>query len=187
MIQTGKLGDIRRVDIKAHFPQWPRSWQQNHWISTREQGGFIREVVPHFLQLVNRLFGPLGEVVSCVEYPDDPEACETGIIACLQILADRNIQVLLNGLSQAAVQEEASLTIYGTLGRVKLNNWRNLLFGKEGEELAEVPLQQTDHLFELIDHVVNAIQGRDNDIITFYEGVEIQKTLESLLTAATYR
>ncbi|WP_276353159.1 Gfo/Idh/MocA family protein [Cohnella caldifontis] len=181
LLQEERLGELRRIEIKAFFPQWPRSWQRNEWISTREQGGFAREVLPHFLHLIRHHCGAACEVVSRMEYPKDPAACETGLTAFARLASDPGVSIVIDGLSGAAVQEEASLTFYGTRGRAKLYNWSRLLWAEEGEEFAEVALQPKDHLLELVDHVVRAIRGQSSEIVTFREGVEVQSTLEALL------
>ena len=43
-IQSGGIGKVSRVEVHLNFTTWPRAWQQNDWIASREQGGFIREV-----------------------------------------------------------------------------------------------------------------------------------------------
>ena len=53
------MGNIVRIELHTYFPEWPRKWQQNPWIASREQGGFIREIFPHYLQLTHHLFGEL--------------------------------------------------------------------------------------------------------------------------------
>ncbi|CAM3700034.1 Gfo/Idh/MocA family oxidoreductase [Cohnella lubricantis] len=182
LVREGKLGAIRKIAIKAHFPQWPRSWQRNSWISSREQGGFVREVLPHFLQLAHRCFGKAGEIITRVEYPADSEACETGITAWMALTDGGNdpIPVLIDGLSQAGVKEEASLTIYGSEGTAQLIDWSGLRIGRAEEDFTELALEQHDHLLELVDHVARAIRGDHHDLITFREGLEVQRTLEML-------
>lgn len=56
-VADNSLGGILRVELQTYFPHWPRKWQQNPWIGSRAQGGFIREVFPHYLQIMYRLLG----------------------------------------------------------------------------------------------------------------------------------
>jgi predicted dehydrogenase len=49
-VSSGYVGQLRRVEIITHFHKWPREWQQNEWVGGREQGGFVLEVIPHFIQ-----------------------------------------------------------------------------------------------------------------------------------------
>ena len=60
LVEKGAIGDIVRVELCTYFPHWPRLWQQNPWIGSREQGGFTREVFPHYFQLMYRMFGQIS-------------------------------------------------------------------------------------------------------------------------------
>jgi hypothetical protein len=54
----GSLGAIQGIDMRVFFSQWPREWQASaQWLRAREQGGFVREVLSHFVYLSIRLFG----------------------------------------------------------------------------------------------------------------------------------
>ncbi|MER2089322.1 MAG: Gfo/Idh/MocA family oxidoreductase [Sporosarcina sp.] len=59
LVKMGQIGQIKRIELQTYFPHWPRLWQQNPWIAFREQGGITREVFPHYLQLMYRMFGQL--------------------------------------------------------------------------------------------------------------------------------
>ncbi|PZS30305.1 MAG: hypothetical protein DLM58_13890 [Pseudonocardiales bacterium] len=42
------------------FPEWPRAFQADaRWLADRAQGGFVREVLSHFIYLTDRLVGPV--------------------------------------------------------------------------------------------------------------------------------
>ena len=53
----------RYVDVSAD--------QMLRWLDRREEGGFTREVVSHFLFLTRRLLGPLGLLESTVSFPEE--------------------------------------------------------------------------------------------------------------------
>src|SRR6185437_2894536 len=96
LVETGSIGDVIRIELNTHFPHWPRLWQQNPWIGSREQGGFTREVFPHFLQLMYRMFGKLSLHSHQTVYPEDETLAETGVLAIGKTSGD--IPVLLNGV-----------------------------------------------------------------------------------------
>ncbi|MCY9666489.1 Gfo/Idh/MocA family oxidoreductase [Paenibacillus alginolyticus] len=177
-IQEGAIGNLRRIEITTHFPVWPRAWQQNAWIGSREQGGFVREVIPHFIQLILAQFGALHNVTSYVEYPEDPHACETGIIALMEL--ENHIPVVVNGMSSAAPVEHVSLTAIGTQGTLSLANWNQLLFAARGESQQPIILEEKDHLHELVDFVLQSIIGRNATVIDFSTGLQVQRILEKL-------
>jgi predicted dehydrogenase len=180
IVKDNMLGEITRIEVNTYFHEWPRPWQQNSWIASREQGGFIREVMPHYIQLIQYLFGAIYRIVSKVTYPSNPENCETAITAIAE-LEDRT-PILFNGVSNIAMKELIHFTIYGTKGTVSLRNWNELYFGGENEIPQKVDLPVENQLFQLIDNVVRAIKGRDSILLNFEIGYEVQKVLEELLS-----
>ena len=49
-LRSGELGGIEHVDIEVAFARWPRPQQETaHWLGRREEGGFVREVLSHFI------------------------------------------------------------------------------------------------------------------------------------------
>ncbi|WP_419882514.1 Gfo/Idh/MocA family protein [Peribacillus sp. B-H-3] len=177
LIRSEYIGKLRRVELHMRFPQWPRAWQQNNWVASREQGGFVLEVGIHFIQQIHMLFGPLTVKNRSLEFPEDKLASEQGIVAELS-LGD-GTPVIINGLSGIAGSEEIRLTAYGTEGTLSLLNWSDLEGGKLGEPLA--PIEQDSSFNEaLIDHVVRALKGEESIIIGFSEGFQAQTVLEQL-------
>lgn len=181
MLKDGFIGTLRRVEVNACFQQWPRTWQQNSWISSREQGGFVREVFSHYIQMTQMLFGTINDIKSQIEYPEDNQKCETGIIATAKL--DNGIPVLLNSFSDIGMEEHISYSIYGTEGTLTLTNWRDLWISKRGQGKTRVEVQEEDGLVNLIEEVIKAVNNDTSKIITFKEGYEVQRVLESLLNA----
>ncbi|EJL42808.1 1-carboxy-3-chloro-3,4-dihydroxycyclo hexa-1,5-diene dehydrogenase [Brevibacillus agri] len=174
-----EIGEIRRIDILTHFHTWPRPWQQTPWLSGREQGGFIREVLPHFTHLTYALFGDLQVIRSDVDYPQDPEACETGVSAFLRLAC--GTPVTINGLAGIAHQEHLDYRIYGTKGTLSVVNWSKLFVGGEGEAPVAADVPELDRLSLLLDELALAIDGQEARLVTFETGVKVQKVLEGLL------
>ena len=83
-LRSGELGGIEHVDIEVAFARWPRPQQETaHWLGRCEEGGFVREVLSHFIFLTQRLIGPVQILDSRVDYPEDGQSAETGITAHL--------------------------------------------------------------------------------------------------------
>lgn len=179
MARLPELGTIRRIDILVHFHKWPRPWQQAAWLAGREQGGFIREVLPHFVHLTYSLFGDMQVIRSDVDYPSDPEACEIGVAAYLQ--GADGTPITINGLAGIAHKEHLDYRIYGTQGTLSLVNWTNLHFGKEGEVPQPVTIPLNERLIQLLDEMVKKMNGEEARLVTFETGVKVQKVLEDLL------
>jgi len=179
LLDDGFIGNLRRVEFHGYFSQWPRPWQQNDWIASKEQGGFIREVFSHYIQIIQRLFSKLENIETKLEYPQDPLASEIGVMATAN-LSD-GTPVLLNSFSEIGMEENLSLTIYGTEGTISLVNWRELWTSSKGEKRSKVELPEQNSLFELISDVFSAIDGKTSKVVTFDEGRDVQIVIEKLL------
>ena len=178
-LSKGAIGDLQRVEIQCYFPEWPRPWQQNNWISSREQGGFIREVFPHFIQMVQMLFGKIDIHFSSVRFPEETEKCETGIMAIGQI--NDHIPILFNGVSGVGQLEDITFTLMGNTGVLSLENWRSLSIRSRVTPCETIPLSQSKHLQTFIDEIIKKAETGDSMTVSFHEGVEVQKVLEKLL------
>lgn len=172
------IGDLVRVEFQGYFTHWPRLWQQNDWISSREQGGFVREVVTHYIQMIQRLFGDIEDISSFIEYPEDSTISETSIIARGTV---KGVPILINGVTDIGMEEELSFKIFGTKGSIYLKNWRELWISKKGEALEKLDIKEENHLVDLLDNIFKAIDGEDAKIVDFEEGYKTHRVIERLL------
>ncbi|WP_318615948.1 Gfo/Idh/MocA family oxidoreductase [Sporosarcina sp. YIM B06819] len=177
LVDRGAIGKITRVELQAYFPHWPRVWQQNPWIASREQGGFTREVFPHFFQLMYRMFGQLTINSYETIYPEDEALAEIGVLAIGQ--TESAIPFLLNGVSGIGQQEELSYTVYGAEGVLKLRNWSELSSAQKDSPF-EI-LTSFDSVNSLIEECVLAANGEQALLVSFDEGLEVQKLIDHLL------
>ncbi|WP_010094102.1 Gfo/Idh/MocA family protein [Ornithinibacillus scapharcae] len=177
LISKNYIGKLRRLQLTMHFPQWPRVWQKNDWVVSREQGGFVLEVGVHFIQQTLKIFGDITNIQTQLEFPEDPSKSETGIIATAE-LAD-GTPVLIEGLSQIAGKEYIGFTAYGTEGILTLDNWGELKGAKNGEELANISIEDQT-ITSLIQELVKAIKGQKAEIYDFQVGYKAQAILEKL-------
>lgn len=177
-IQSGQIGKVNRVEVHLHFTTWPRAWQQNDWIASREQGGFIREVGPHYIQMLQDVFGGLKNIQTFVDYPEDPALCEKGFISRLEL--EDGTPVLLNGLSGIGQKEHISFKVYGDKGTVDLINWSVLSISEGDSQPAIVPLERIEEI-DLVGELVKAINGEEAQLVSFRKGYEVQTVLEKLL------
>lgn len=176
-IKDGYVGKIRRIELKMHFPQWPRPWQQNEWVATKEQGGYVLEVGVHYIQQIQKIFGDVKVIHKSVQYPENPKASEIGIIARLEL--NDGTPILIDGLSQIAGIEEIKFTAYGTEGTLSLVNWANVEGAKIGDPIQSIEINSS-LADSLIDNIVKALNGEDAVIIDFAKGYEAQIVLEAL-------
>ncbi|SCY72619.1 Predicted dehydrogenase [Paenibacillus polysaccharolyticus] len=179
MVKQQAVGDIRKIDLILQFPQWPRSWQQNEWITSRDQGGFILEVGIHWIHMIQNVFGRLRVLNAQVTYPaDQPDACEQEVQAVLEV--QDGTRVHLQGISHFAGEERVSMVVYGTEGTIALENWEELMSGKIGQPLSPVEVLESSSELPVLKHVIARIQEKPGRIYTFHDGYEAQQVLEAL-------
>lgn len=176
-IHNGELGKIKKVELHLQFKQWPREWQQNDWISSREQGGFIREVAPHFIHMIHDVFGELDCVHSFVEYPEDERFCETSFSSLLTLPG--GIPVLFNGIAGIGQQEHLSFKVFGDKGTLDMQNW-SLLVQSTTENSGEI-IKLNEPETSLPAELLKAIRGDKTLLVSFKEGHQVQKVLERIL------
>lgn len=178
LIKEGYIGTLRRINLDMHFPQWPRAWQQNAWISSRKQGGFILEVGVHWIQAIQKVFGPISDVRSNVQFSSNPEECERSITATMN-LAD-GTPITIDGISHIAGNERIALVAYGTEGTIAIENWGELYAGKVNQPLEHISLDEEPARASLLENVVRAIHGKPAEIYDFRVGYDAQVILEAL-------
>lgn len=178
LVKEGYIGDTRRISIIMHYPTWAPEWQKNAWIETREQGGFLLEQGVHLIQAVQKVFGKIATVESELQYPTDKTKCETGIIAKMKLVD--GTPILIDGMSHVPGEERVELTVYGTKGVLTIKNWRTLLGGQTGQEIAKIPTEHPSFNPWIMKHVLNAIRGQVAEIYDFTKGYETQVVLEAL-------
>ncbi|MFC5734513.1 Gfo/Idh/MocA family protein [Cytobacillus gottheilii] len=177
-IQSGSIGELKKVEVNFQFTEWPRQWQQNDWIAGREQGGFIREVAPHYIQMLQYILGDLQVTASFADYPEDPAKCETGFISRLETA--NGIPVLFNGISGIGQKEHLSCKAYGEKGTIDIVNW-SILSESKKDTNSEVLDVSREKQFDLVHELINGTKGEISLLVDFDEGVKVQRVLEDLL------
>ncbi|MBS4174985.1 Gfo/Idh/MocA family oxidoreductase [Bacillus sp. FJAT-49736] len=177
--KDGEIGTLKRVELKMHFSEWPRKWQQNPWIAGREQGGFIREITPHYIQVMQNFFGKITYETSLIDYPSSPELCETGVIAKLTL--QDGTPVVMDGLSGIGRQEEISFKLYGDKGTLALKNWAKLEGETTEQSSFSIEAIENEEHQDLISEIVKAVEGRPARMVSFKDGYNVQRVLEQVL------
>ncbi len=91
-----------------------------------------------------------------------------------------DIPVFLNGISGIGQQEELSYTVYGDEGVLKLRNWSELSVAQKDSPF-EI-LTSFDSVKTLTDECIAAVNGEEALLVSFDEGLEVQKLIDLLLT-----
>jgi len=184
-LSAGALMHIEGVDVRLHFSTWPREWQVNaaEWLSRREQGGFTREVLSHFIFLTERLFGPARLVSSNLHYPDGPEGntAETHLLAQL-FCAD--IPVTVVGSVGGRGPDLVEYTVWGSRRSYRIFDWNRLKSSDGGpwqEALTHVDDPREDGYRRMLDNYLAQLEGRAHTMPSFREALSVQKLVEAIL------
>ncbi len=117
------IGQPERLAIEVGFAHWPRPWQMDaeSWLDRRQQGGFVREVVSHFLFLASRLGGQLDLLPGHqVSYPQ-AGLSERGLSASLRA---GDLPLSLQGAVGSTDKPDHNLfTLTGPRGAIRLRDW----------------------------------------------------------------
>lgn len=178
LLEEQAIGEIQSMELFLEFPQWPRAWQQNPWITSRQQGGYLLEVGIHWIQMIQQLFGPITHVKSEVEFPSDLNQCESRVQAVLRL--HHGIDVHLSGTDKREGDERVSLVIHGEEGTIALENWCNLFKSVKDADLQPVPVEDNDSLLPILKQIVKTLNGDAGIFFNFYDGYNAQVVLEAL-------
>lgn len=174
-IRTRELGDIQHVEILAEFPQWPRNWQQNTWIDTREQGGFTREVFTHFIQFLLEMLGTIQIHHKEIKYSE--KGAEMSLLAIGKI---HHFPLLIRGVTNVGAPEELSVRIFGTEKTIELSNWKDVFITTKNE-CEQVPFEEDDSSYHMLNEFIDGILGKEYQLVDFNYGYETTRIIEELL------
>lgn len=181
-IDSGALGDIMGADIIVHFTRWPRDWQADaDWLRFRDQGGYTREVLSHFLYLTQRLLGPPTLISSNPVYQDDPALCETHISATLNC---SGVPVSVLGSCGGAGPDRVEMTIWGSRRSHRLHDWFDLQSSDGGEwqqEFAEVKDTRGEAFGLQLDNVAAWVDGGNHILPSARDALAVQELVEAML------
>ena len=185
-IADGGIGRPMRVEIEVAFATWPRSWQLDaaHWLDARQEGGFTREVVSHFLFLTQRLVGPLRDLKTLVAYPEAGRA-ERSIEATL---GAGDVQVTLRGsVGETAKDDHNTWLLEGDAGAVRLCDWalaeRRDPDGTFRRDPGALPQNEARPiaLARQLEGVARLVRGEPHHLATLDEALAVQEVVEAIL------
>ncbi|WP_112245927.1 Gfo/Idh/MocA family protein [Kribbella monticola] len=175
-LADGLVGDVLGVEIRLHFPVWPRKFQADAtWVAGREQGGFVREVFSHFAYLTDRLLGPLSVVQTRLDHRDGPsEATAYGLMLA------GDVPVVLTGSAGAPGPTTYEWILRGSRRSFLLRDWREL-FVAEGYEWVPVELAgEEGSEYSRLSLFAELMDGRPStDLADFAAAERVQHVVES--------
>ncbi len=185
LCESGEIGELVRADLRLHFAAWPRAWHARaQWLTQRDQGGWVREVVSHFVFLAARVLGPLRLEAADVTYPDGPDGqlAETWASARWETNA---APLTLAGTSTGGGTDVVDLTIRCSGGALRVRDWYRLQLddGTGWRDLFtddRAGLGAAAYTAQL-DQLAHMMGGHDHSLATFSESLAVQELVEELL------
>ena len=173
------------LEIEVGFATWPRGWQQGAvgWLGKRDEGGFTREVVSHFLFLTRRRLGPLVLQEASVSYPAG-DGAETAIRA--RLTAGGVPVTLSGGVGTTAKDDHNTWTLNG---RIRLRDWSFAeTLGTDGTWAQAPDAQPNEKMRPLVLRgqlagVAAMTAGQPHHLATLREALEVQEVVEAILSA----
>jgi len=181
--RDGSIGELRAVEIEVAFDKWPRDWQSaaGRWLAERGEGGFTREVLSHFVFVLQRALGPVTVESSQPDYPPDGVGAERAIEARLSA---GGALITIEGRVGGSHPDFNRMTLIGSRGALELYDWFGLRRRQGGADwVAERSPQDNRAIGQAmqLDQVVAMAQGRPHTLPGFGEALAVQETIEALL------
>lgn len=180
----GEFGIVDTIDIRLHFSKWPRAWQEDAgWLGERAQGGYVREVLSHFVYLTESIFGTTQIKNSHVRYPDGPSgsSAETHVWSELE---SNGIPVSVAGGVGGTGPDRIEFTVWGSKKSCRLDDWYNAYIS-EGSTWALAMTEiadprQTGRIAQL-DNLSEFMKGMPHELPDFRAALSVQETIETIL------
>lgn len=182
-IADGSIGEPKRVEIELAFDRWPRTWQAaaGRWLAERAEGGFAREVLSHFVFVLQRALGQATVVEARPDYPADGVGAERALKARL---AAGGVPVTVEAKVGGSLPDFNRMTLVGSAGAIEIHEWFGLRRRrKDGEWIAEGTAQSNRQIGQTaqLEQVVAMIDGRAHTLPSFAEALAVQETIEAIL------
>jgi len=183
---TGTLGEIQSLSIDVSFATWPRPWQADAaaWLDGRQEGGFTREVLSHFLFLSRRLLGPLHLLAHAVDYPLAGRS-ERSVSA--RLMAGQVPMKLTGNVGDTDAADHNLWVLRGSKGAIRLRDWsvpeRMTEAGTWVEPANALSMDAARPLVlrRQLDKVAAMTRGEPHDLATVREALDVQEIVEAIL------
>ena len=180
----GAFGTIDAIDIRLHFASWPRGWQDAAtWLAMRKQGGYVREVLSHFIYLTESVFGGLKLENATVRYPDgaDGMAAETHVLADLSC---GDIPVSVAGGVGGTGPDRIEYTVWGQTQSCRLDDWYTA-YSSDGSEwvraMTDIDDPRQIGRIQQLDNLAQFMRGEAHELPDFRAALSVQEVIEDIL------
>ena len=181
-LADGSLGELVWVEVRLHVPGWnARRTAEAPWLAGRAEGGFVREVVTHYVFLLQRLLGPITVRWASLRHREQAGSAE--YFASIELSAG-GVPVTIAGTNQGVGPELSVITFWGTQASWRLRDI-HLLERAEGDAWVAVfsppanPERDT-HLRQL-DQLARLLDGKSHTMPDFRAALGVQEVIEAIV------
>ena len=179
---SGAAGVVSGIDIVVRYQQWPRAWQRAaDWLRFRDQGGYTREVISHFVFVAERLLGPAKLIWARPAYPSDAALCETHIQTRLDCAG---VPVSIFGTSGGIGPDRQEVTVWGAKQSYRIRDFYFLETTDGDAWQAALPADADPRVTTLqrqLDNVAKWLDGEAHTLATARDALSVQKIIEAML------
>lgn len=178
------LGALREVELELGFAAWPRPWQAGAgaWLAERAEGGFTREVLSHFIFVLQRVLGPAVVAASEVQYPNDGRGAETALRAELRAAG---VPIRISACVGADLPADLNRMVWRSGdAEIELTEWFGHIEQRRGEQrrpLGDPAALRQSGQADQLDQWAALIDGRSHALPGYAEALAVQQTIEALL------
>lgn len=180
----GSLGALQAIEIELSFSTWPRPWQAaaGSWLNERAEGGFSREVLSHFIFVLQRVLGPAKVGSREIRWPSDPRGAELTLRA---ELSAGGVPVQVKAHVGGDMADFNRMSWQASNGDIELGDWFGLARrnSREGgwQLLGDPAMLRSRSITDQFDQWVELVEGRPHSLPSFAEALAVQETIEALL------
>ena len=183
-IAAGETGKLLGIDIVVNYPTWPRAWQKDaDWLRLRDEGGYTREVISHFLFLAGRFLGPLTLQHASARYPQDPTLCELDMLARLTTADGRPVTVMATTGGQQPDRQE--VTVRGSRMNYQFREFYQMWRSDGGPWVEAVDWRSEDPRTSALQRQLSEVdlwlRGKPHKLATAEEALAVQELVEAML------
>jgi predicted dehydrogenase len=183
-IVAGETGELLGIDIVVNYPAWPRAWQKDaDWLRLRDEGGYTREVISHFLFLAGRFLGPLTLQHASPRYPQDPTLCELDMLARLTTADGKPVTVMATTGGQQPDRQE--VTVRGSRMNHQFREFFQLWRSDGGPWVEAVDWRTEDPRSSALQRQLSEVdlwlRGKPHKLATAEEALAVQELVEAML------
>jgi predicted dehydrogenase len=185
LIETGKIGDVRMVNLQLWIHQKEKAGEKMHWHvdPSIAGGGHFYDLASHQFDYLDFLFGPISQAKSIVKNQSKIYPAED----ILSVSFEFENGIIGSGswcFNSSEVNDRDIIEIIGSDGRIEFSTFNFIpikLITPFKEEYFN--FSNPEHVqFHLIEQIVNDLLGKDVSVSNGESGARTDKILEKIVS-----